>query len=287
MLRPMILAPGGIVGLTAMAVMAFHFLNAETASRPGFYVWRAISRQAHGGRYFDINGVRIYVEAYGSGPPVLLLHGGLGSIEDMHSQIRALAATRLVIAADSRAHGRSTDSDAPLSYALMADDMLKLLDRLKIDKADVVGWSDGGIIGLDLAMHHPERVGRLVVISANYDVDGLINSPVAAKEIPPVPGFYARNAPDPAHWPTMYRKVVTMWQTQPRYSLDDLGRIKAPTLVIAGQHDLVKREHTAELANATPGRQEDIIEGATHFVLSEKPDIVNDHILRFLNGGSH
>jgi pimeloyl-ACP methyl ester carboxylesterase len=92
---------------------------------------------------------------------VLVLHGGAGFIEVMHYQIRALAANRFVVAR-SRAHGRSTNPDAPLSYALMADDMLNLLDKLEIDRADVVGWSDGGTIGLDLAMHHPERVGRLV-----------------------------------------------------------------------------------------------------------------------------
>jgi pimeloyl-ACP methyl ester carboxylesterase len=138
-----------------------------------FTVWRAVSSEAHGGQYANINGVRIWYETYGSGPPVLVLHGGTGSLEDMHKQIRALAATRFVVALDSRGHGRSTDSDAPLSYTLMADDMLRLLDHLNIRQTDIVGWSDGGIIGLDLAMHHPERVGRLVAIGANYDVDGL------------------------------------------------------------------------------------------------------------------
>jgi pimeloyl-ACP methyl ester carboxylesterase len=142
-----------------------------------FTVWRAISSQAHGGQYVNINGVRIWYETYGSGTPVLVLHGGTGSLEDMHKQIRALAATRFVVAVDSRGHGRSTDSDAPLSYALMANDMLKLLDQMNIRQTDIVGWSDGGIIGLDLAMHHPERVARLVAIGANYDVDGLQEKP--------------------------------------------------------------------------------------------------------------
>jgi pimeloyl-ACP methyl ester carboxylesterase len=103
---------------------------------------------------------------------VLVLHGGFGFIESMHYQISALAANRFVIAPDSRAHGRSSDSNQPLGYELMANDMLKLLDKLNIAETDVVGWSDGAIIGLDLAMHHPERVRRLVAFGADYDVDG-------------------------------------------------------------------------------------------------------------------
>ena len=256
------------------------------AARLIFAGWRAISSEAHGGQYADINGVRIWYETYGHGQPVLVLHGGTGSLEDMHYQIRALAAKRLVIAVDSRGHGRSTDSAAPLSYGLMADDMLKLLDVLNIRRADIVGWSDGGIIGLDLAMHHPDRVGRLVVIGANYDVDGLIQKPVPDGPVPPVPGFYARNAPDPAHWPVLYRKVATLWCTEPHYSLADLGKIKAPTLVMAGQFDVIKPEHTNQLAHAIPHAETYIIPGGTHNAVWRKPDIVDDRILAFLNAGT-
>ena len=123
-----------------------------------FYVWKFGAGKTHGGQYFNSNDVSIYYETYGAGPPVLVLHGGLGSIEGMSYQIRALAKSHFVIAADSRGHGRSTDSDAPLSYSLMSDDMSRLLDHLQIDRVDVVGWSDGGIIGLDLAIRRPERI---------------------------------------------------------------------------------------------------------------------------------
>jgi pimeloyl-ACP methyl ester carboxylesterase len=204
----------------------------------------------------------------------------------MHYQIRALAATRLVIAVDSRGHGLSTDSDAPLSYALMADDMLKLLDQLNIRQTDIVGWSDGGIIGLDLAMHHPQRVRRLVAIGANYDVDGLVDTPSVDGTIPPVPGFYARNAPDPAHWPVLYRKVVTLWATQPHYTLADLAKIEAPTLIMAGEFDVVKRAHTDRLAHAIPGAEEAIVPGGTHMVVSDDHDAVDARILAFLEKSS-
>jgi len=278
-----ILALISIAGLTAVLGGTFYAINRAADGKPGFYIWEAISRQAHGGKYAAINGVQIYYKTYGSGPAVLVLHGGGGFIEEMHYQIRALATDRFVIAPDSRAQGRSTDSDALLSYALMADDMLKLLDDLKIERTDVVGWSDGGIVGLDLAMHHPDRIRRLVTIGANYDVDGLTYKAVFDGKIPPVPGFYKRNAPDPAHWPVSYRKVMTMQATQPHYTMDDLRKIKAPTLVMAGEFDVIKRDHTDQLAKAIPNGQEVIIEAGTHALPLENPTIVDSDILKFLN----
>jgi pimeloyl-ACP methyl ester carboxylesterase len=268
--------------LAALLGAAFFVFNWPNTGRLVFAVWRAVSHEAHGGQYANINHVHIWYETYGSGQPVLILHGGTGSLEDMHDQIRALAATRFVVAVDSRGHGKSTDSDAPLSYALMADDMLKLLDQLNIRQTDIVGWSDGGIIGLELAMHNPERVGRLVVIGANYDVDGLIDKPVLDAAIPPVPGFYARNAPDPSHWPVLYRKVVRLWATQPHYTIEDLEKIEAPVLVMAGEFDVVKRAHTDQLARAIPRAEEHIIPGGTHNVVWSKPDAMNTRILSFL-----
>jgi pimeloyl-ACP methyl ester carboxylesterase len=249
----------------------------------GFYVWKFIAGKAHGGQYVNANDASIYYETYGAGPPVLVLHGGLGSIEGMSYQIRALAKSHFVVAADSRGHGRSTDSNAPLSYSLMSDDMSKLLDHLRIGRVDVVGWSDGGIIGLDLSMRYPNRIRKLVAISANYDVDGLRESPTLGSEVPRAPLRYRLLARDPAYWSTLYRKVTTMWRTQPHYTLNDLGEITSPTLIMAGQFDIIKPEDSAQLANAISGSQEVIIQGATHAVPIEKPEIVNRHILEFLD----
>jgi pimeloyl-ACP methyl ester carboxylesterase len=279
---PVILLTAAIamVATPATAYLAFH---RPTIGRINLAIWRVLSNEVHGGHYADVNNVRIYYETYGSGRPVLVLHGGAGALEDMDYQIRALAATRFVVAVDSRGHGRSTDTDAPLSYSQMADDMLKLLDRLDIRRTDIVGWSDGGIIGLDLAMCHPERVRRLVAIGANYDVDGLVERPEPDTAVPPMPRRYAHQAPDSAQWPVFYRKVATMWATQPNYTLADLGRIRAPTLIMAGEFDVIKREHTDRLAHAIPNEQEAIIPGGTHAVASGKPDVVNARMLRFLD----
>lgn len=269
-------------GLAAMLCAAIYASNGPVHRWIAFYGWKLVAGKAHGGHYFSAGKISIYYETYGAGPPVLVLHGGLGSIEGMSYQIRALSRSHFVVAADSRGNGRSTDSDEPLSYSLMSDDMAKLLDHLQVDPVDVVGWSDGGIVGLDLALRHSEHVKRLVAISANYDVNGISENSNFGSEIPRTPLRYRLLARDPAHWPALYRKVVTMWQTQPHYTLNDLGRIKAPTLIMEGEFDIVKREHAAQLTKAIPGSQEVIVEGATHTVPNDKPEIVNNHILKFL-----
>jgi pimeloyl-ACP methyl ester carboxylesterase len=250
-----------------------------------FYLWKVFSGKAHGGQHIRVDDASIYCETFGAGSPVLVLHGGVGSMEDMSFQIRALAKSHFVIAVDSRGHGRSTGANGPLSYSLMSDDMVKVLDSLKINRVDVVGWSDGGIIGLDLAMRHPERIRRLVAIGANYNPDGLKYTP-SVDEVPRIAIRYWLLAPDPAQWPALYRNVVTMWRTQPQYTLNDLGHIKAPTLVMAGEDDLIKREHTDQLAKSIPGGHESIVAGGTHSMPIEKPEIVNLKILNFLDGST-
>ena len=270
--------------LGALLLAAVATVAAASSGKLCFLLWDTLAPRAHGGRRIAVDGVTIYYEAVGSGPPVLVLHGGLGSLVDMRHQIAALAARHRVIAPDSRGQGRSTDSAAPLSYALMADDMLALLDRLAIRRADIVGWSDGGIIGVTLALRHPERVGRLVVIGANYDPGGLVSLPDPDSPIPPPSLLYRWTAPDPAHWPVLCRKIVAMWRTQPRYTPRELGTIRSPTLVMAGEFDVIRRAHTDALAAAIPGAQEYIVPGATHRAPLTHPAAVNARILAFLDG---
>lgn len=270
-------------------VAAIFSVTAYIAMKPGlrrllsFYSWKVVVHESHGGDYAKCDGVLIYYETFGSGPPVLVLHGGLGSLEDMGYQIEALAQSHFVIAADSRGHGRSTDSEMPLSYSSMADDMFDLLGQLGIPSADVVGWSDGGIIALDLAMRYPSSVRKIVAISANYDPNGIPQNLEVENSVPRAPLRYLFQAPDSGHWPSIYSKVVTMWRTQPNYSLDELGKIRAPTLVMAGQFDIVKRQHTDQLAHAIHQSEELIVQGATHTVPNDRPQIVNRAILEFLD----
>ena len=275
----LLLLAGGSLGWTG--------LNRAAVGIPNFYVWKLLSGHSGNGHHAAVNGISIYYETYGHGQPVLLLHGATAFLETMHYFITALAPGHFVIAVDSRAQGRSTDSDAPISYALMGDDMIKLLDTMHISSTDVVGWSDGGIIGLDMAMKHPERVRRLVAIGANYDVDGI--DPVYLhrneSEQPP-PGekqFYERVAPEPSHFPIMFKKVTTMTHTEPHYTLAELNQIRCPTLILAGQHDLILPEHTAKLAAAIAGARKIIVPGASHFGPLEQPETYNMLVLEFLD----
>ena len=129
-----------------------------------------------------VNGIKMYFATYGAGKPVLLIHGGLGNANIWANQVIDLMKDHLVIVADSRGHGRSTRTAEPLGYDLMSSDYLALLDYLKIDKVDLVGWSDGGIIGLDIAMSHPERLNHLFAQAANITTDG-VNPGVANDKV--------------------------------------------------------------------------------------------------------
>jgi pimeloyl-ACP methyl ester carboxylesterase len=167
----------------------------------------------------------------------------------------------------------------------MADDMSQLLDRLKIPRADIVGWSDGGIIGLDLAIRRPDLVGKLVAISANFDPSGVSLNPKDGIVVPSAPILYRIQAADYNYWPVIYRKVVALWRTQPHYSRAELGKIEAPTLIMAGEFDLIKASHTDQLAKAIHHGEELIVRGATHAVPVDEPEVVNSEILKFLDRG--
>jgi pimeloyl-ACP methyl ester carboxylesterase len=272
------------LALVVISLLVTNYIAAKPDLRDliSFYVWKAVSGKSHGGNYVESNNASIYYETFGSGPPVLVLHEGLGSLEDMGYQIRALADSHFVIAADSRGQGRSTDFDEPLSYTLMADDMYKLLDHLKISRTDIVGWSDGGVIGLDLAIRHPEVVGKLVAIGANFDSSGISKD---LKVEPRMPLRYRFQPGDYNDWPEIYPKVVALWRTEPHYSRAELGKIKSPTLIMAGEFDVIKARHTDQLAQAIDHGEELIVPGATHSVPMEKPEIVDSEILKFLDRG--
>jgi pimeloyl-ACP methyl ester carboxylesterase len=276
-----------VIVAIAGAVFGLNQIDKSNFGIPRFYAWRTISGEYHGAHRANINGISIYYETYGQGPPVLVLHGGLGFLESMHYFISALAPTHLVIAVDSRAQGRSSDSAAPLSYALMGDDMIKLMDSLHIAQTDVVGWSDGGIVGLDMSSKHPGRVRRLIAIGANYDVDGISAEGRDPKQfwsfVPQVKPFYDDIAPDPAHFSAAARKVFVMGSTLPHYTIADLGRIRAKTLIVAGEHDLILRAHTDSMARAIPGAKEVIVPGTSHFGPLEKPDVYDKLVVDFLN----
>jgi pimeloyl-ACP methyl ester carboxylesterase len=234
-----------------------------------------------------VNDIHMYYAIYGAGEPVLLIHGGLGNADDFGFQVPALAESHEVIVADARGRGRSTRTEKPFGYALMADDYLALLDRLGIDKVALVGWSDGAIIGLDIAIRHPERLSRLFADAANYTVEGFkasaADTPTFKAGFAHCVADYARLSPTPAEFDALVAQMSEMWATQPNYTQDQLRAITVPTVIFDGDHDEgIKPAHTEEMADLIPGAKLVIMKDASHFALWQKPDEFNATVLEFL-----
>jgi pimeloyl-ACP methyl ester carboxylesterase len=236
-----------------------------------------------------VNDIQMYYAVYGQGDPVLLIHGGLGNADVWGFQVPALAETHKVIVADSRGHGRSTRSEQPFGYALMADDYLALLDHLGIDQTALVGWSDGGIIGLDIAIRHPERLSRLFAFAANYTPAGVKESvgddPTFNAYIALAGEAYERLSPTPKEYDAFVEQISQMWATEPNYTEDQLRAITVPTVIFDGDHDeAIKPEHTAKMAELIPGAKLVIMKDASHFAMWQHPDEFNATVLEFLAG---
>jgi pimeloyl-ACP methyl ester carboxylesterase len=235
--------------------------------------------------YADIDDIRMYYEIYGKGEPLLLLHGAGGYIGSFAYQLPELSNHFQVIAPESRGHGRTTDSAKPISNRLMAEDFIKLMDRLKITSAYIVGWSDGACTGLTMAYDHPERVKKLVIIGANLDSTGLQDDFIEiARNLTPDSfphDTYNRIAPDPTHWPVFFEKIKKNLLAS-ILTIDQLKQIQCPTLVMVGDHDVIKMSHTVDLFEALPRGQLMVVPNASHMVPKEKPEIVNPAIITFL-----
>jgi pimeloyl-ACP methyl ester carboxylesterase len=237
--------------------------------------------------YAPVNDIEIYYSVYGAGRPLLLLHGGLGNMEYFGNQIPAFAKRFEVIAVDSRGHGRSTCSSKAYSYGLMASDVIALMDYLAIRNPSIVGWSDGAIIGLEIAIHHPERLNKLVAFAANYSVSGLrenvrgnstfrLYHELAQHD-------YKRLSSTPEKYSEFVAAIEKLWKTQPNYSPEQLASIRAPTLVIVGEYDeAIKQSHTKEMASLIPNSKLEILPGVSHFAMLQRPEDFNRAVLEFL-----
>ena len=236
----------------------------------------------------DVDGVRIHYAIYGHGTPVILLHGGLANADYWGNQVRALRSHHTVVVMDSRGHGRSTRDARPYGYDLMADDVVALLDALRLPKVDVVGWSDGAIIGLDLAMRHPSRIGRLFAFAANTTVSGVKpavqRNPTFAAFIERAAGEYARYSATPGQYGAFLDQIGRMWADQPHWSDAQLGKIKAPVLVVDGDHDeAIRREHTEHIAAVIPRAGLLILPNVSHFAFLQDPRLFDEAMLHFLD----
>lgn len=240
----------------------------------------------------ELEGIRTWVDRFGDPgrPPLLLLHGGLSANEDWGPLPELLSADFLVVAPERRGHGRTPDSEAPFTYEAMVAETVAAARTLVRPPTHVVGWSDGGIVGLMLALARPELVARLVLIGANFDVAGL-TGPFATETDPDAPlwapmrACYERLSPDgPGHWPVVLAKTLALWRTAPHLDPLSIARVRTRTLVLVGDDDAVTLEHTGALFSALPDADLAVVPHASHAVVLERPALVTALVREFLAG---
>jgi pimeloyl-ACP methyl ester carboxylesterase len=232
------------------------------------------------GTFLPAGDLQMYVEIQGEGRDLVLLHGGGGTVEDLAGIRAVLRPGRRIIAPEQRTHGR-TPNDGELRYAQMAADTAALLDGLGVRGADLVGWSDGGIIALMVARDRPELVGHVVAIGANVDSEGAPD-PMS----PQVTSWFASATPADFDFDMPVEakeKLLAMWRIGPEITVADLPRVTPPVLLISGDRDLVTLEHTVAMFNALPDVKLAVIPGAEHRVPQTRPAEVAALILEFLD----
>jgi len=228
------------------------------------------------GHFAVVNGIQLYYETYGSGEPLIMLHGNGGSINAFSNQIPFFEKYYQVIAIDSRLQGKSGGSPERISYELMASDFCALLDFLNIKSANVLGWSDGGIDGILMAMNCPEKVKKLAVSGANTVPD---STAVSNADILGMKDFVAH----PANASKATIALVQMMIDQPNIAYSDLKRIHCPTLVMAGDHDMIKPEHTIKIFQSIPNASLCIFPDSNHGVCQQHSELFNETVLAFFS----
>jgi pimeloyl-ACP methyl ester carboxylesterase len=236
-----------------------------------------------------VNGIKIWYAEFGQGEPVILLHGGLANSNYWGLQVPALAAHYRVIVMDSRGHGRSSRNAQPFGYDLMASDVIGLMDFLKIRKAAIVGWSDGAILGLDIAIHHPERLTKVFAFAANSDPSGvsdIAHSPVFTAYIARAAKEYEALSPTPQEYASFVAQIERMWATQPNFTVAQLAGITVPVWIVDADHDeAIKRENTEFMAAHIPGAGLLLQPEVSHFSFIQDPQQFNADVLHFLERG--
>src|SRR5437867_11063993 len=244
------------------------------------------------GQYIDIGAVKTWYDEQGEGDPLILLHGGLVPNESWGMQTPEFSARFPVLAPERRGHGRTPDVEGPLTYDNMAADTIGFIEKIVGGPAHLVGWSDGGIVGLLVAIERPDLVRKLVTIGATYDLSGVpaelqegLAATTADSEDMAMPrSLHAAVAPGGAEsWNVLYEKFQVMAHAEPHITLEELARITAPTLVVSADDDLPTLEHTVTLYRAIPNSELAVLPGTSHAVMMEKPDVVNRIVLDLLD----
>jgi pimeloyl-ACP methyl ester carboxylesterase len=237
-----------------------------------------------------VNDIKMYYAIFNKNgkDPVFLLHGGFSNSDTWSFEVPLLSKTHMVIVADSRGHGRSSMSDQPLSYNLMASDVLQLMDYLKIKKAAIVGWSDGGILGLILAIHHADRIAKLFTFGANYDISGYKkespDTSLSHRFMARAEADYRRLSPTPDGFGGLKSALGKLYSTEPNLNPEDIKTIKAPTVIAFGQYEqFIKREHFESLARLIPNARLVMLPNVSHGGPLQDPAGFHTALVNFLD----
>lgn len=243
--------------------------------------------------YAPVNGLKMYYEVHGAGRPLLMLHGGMLTIESSFGDLLPeLARDRQVIAAELQGHGRTADIERPPSIAAFGDDIAGLLDHLGLERADLFGFSLGGLTALQTAVRHQERVGHLVLASVHYRQDGYhpeIHEPGSrspllptARDFQGMREAYAAVAPDPDRFEAFAARLGAVVAGMPGWSEDELRAIDRPALLVVGDHDFVRLEHAVDMHHLMPRSRLAVLPGATHIDVMRRTDLLLPMLRTFL-----
>ena len=244
--------------------------------------------------YVESSEAKIYYEVIGDGEPLVLLHGGLGPGNHFQHNMPEFKKHYQLIIVHTRGHGKSSDNGTPFSYSTFADDLNEVLEYLQIKSANIIGFSDGGVTGYQFASKYPEKVKKLIVVGGNFKVDGMTKSTIDWIKNSLSPEFVSENMPgikenfislnpnpNPNNFDNYINKTREMWLRDPYVEIEKFKKINVPILILAGDNDGITLEHLIEMHQLLKNSQLGIIPNATHFVLSERPEIVNRICLEF------
>jgi pimeloyl-ACP methyl ester carboxylesterase len=235
----------------------------------------------------EVAGAKIFYAVYGKGAPVILLHGGLGNSEHFGFQMPALIERFQVITIDSRGQGRSTNDTTAITYDVMANDVIAVMDKLAIKRASIVGWSDGGEIALKLGISFPHRVDRLFVFGAGYDTGGTrrrgSQSATFTLYSNKCRSDYARMSMSGRSYRALVQDLLPLWRGPSGITKDHLRAIQAPVMVANGDHDeVIGLEEVIEMAKLIPNAQLMVFGDTSHFALWQDPEAFNRAMVDFL-----
>jgi pimeloyl-ACP methyl ester carboxylesterase len=241
----------------------------------------------------DVAGLPTWHEVRGEGPPVVLLHAAFSGAAAWSAQAPALVAAGFrVHVPERRGHAHTPDVEAPLTYAVMAEDTAAYLDAVVAERAHLIGWSDGAVVALLVAQRRPELVARIVLIGKYYNSSGRVPDSDLERFLRTDEaqaylrrGYYAVSPDGPEHFPVIYDKTMRMIDSEPELDLSTFASVTAPTLVLQADDDVVTLEHGAAVATALGDGRLAVLPG-THSLPSELPDVVNPLLVSFLEGGT-